>query len=231
MEARQYPYSLLYIEDQYDIRKKYLQYFEQKYKKVYEANNGSKALEIYKQYKPEIIICDISLPDISGLDILEIIRKYDHQTKIIMLTAYSDNKKLLEAVKLKLTAYLVKPVSRKDLKLALTQAHLEYENYEVTSKKRLLFKENYVWNYQNNSLYQEMNEVILTPNERKLLQLLCKNINITHTYENIINHIWDEDYEEDKYNAIKILIKNLRKKLPVNIIKNIYGEGYRIVIS
>lgn len=231
MEARLYPYSLLYIEDQYDIRKKYLQYFEQSYKKVYEANNGSKALEIYKQYKPDIIICDISLPDMSGLDILDIIRKHDHQTKIIMLTAYSDTKKLLQAVKLKLTAYLVKPVSREDLRRALTQAHLEYENYEVTSKKHLLFKENYVWDYQSNSLYQEMNEIVLTPNERKLLQLFCKKINITHSYENMIQYIWGDYYEEDKYNSIKILIKNLRKKLPYNTIKNLYGEGYRIRIS
>ncbi len=230
MHTKQYPYSLLYIEDEDDVRIKYLHYFKQNYEKVYEANNGKKALEIYSKYKPEIIICDINLPDISGLELLEIIRKHDHKTKIIMLTAYSDTKKLLEAVKLKLTDYLVKPVSRDELKQALHQVHLEYETYEVISKKCLLFKENYTWDYQKNVLFRDAYEIVLTSKERKLLQLLCENINVTLSYENMIENIWD-DYEEDKYNAIKILLKNLRKKLPFDTIKNIYGEGYRIIIS
>ncbi|MCH9813389.1 MAG: response regulator transcription factor [Epsilonproteobacteria bacterium] len=223
-------YSLLYIEDKDEVRAKYLYYFKQNYEKVYEAPNAKKALEIYKLYKPRIIICDINLPDINGLEILKIIRQHDHQTRIIMLTAYSDTPKLLNAVKLKLTDYLVKPVSRESLKKALQVAHFEIETYEVTSKKRLLFKENYYWDYLSKSLYHHNNEIILTPNERKLLQLFCDHINITISYDEMIEDIWI-NYEENKYNAIKILLKNLRKKLPFETIKNIYGEGYRLNIS
>ena len=227
IKSKPFPYSVLYIEDQFNVRKKYMHYFKQNYIKVYEADSGKKALELYNKYKPEIIICDINLPDISGLEVLKTIRMYDYKTRVIMLTAYSDNEKLFEAVKLKLTDYLIKPVSRKQLIEALELVHKEYDCFDIVLKKRLLFKENYWWDCQKQILYCHVNEVALTPNERKLVKLFCENTNIILSYDDMIVNIWD-DYEEDKYNAIKILLKNLRKKLPLETIKNIYGEGYSI---
>ena len=114
-----YPYKILFVEDDQVIRENYVTYLKMFFSEVFEAEDGEKAYELYKLKKPDIMIIDINIPKLNGLDLLERIRENDYSTKAIMLTAHSDKSFLLKAVGLKLTRYLVKPVSRKDLKEAL----------------------------------------------------------------------------------------------------------------
>ena len=111
-----YPYKILFVEDDQVIRENYVTYLKMFFSEVFEAEDGEKAYELYKLKKPDIMIIDINIPKLNGLDLLERIRENDYSTKAIMLTAHSDKSFLLKAVGLKLTRYLVKPVSRKDLK-------------------------------------------------------------------------------------------------------------------
>lgn len=224
------PYSILFVEDEKDIRENYVNYLKMFYKKVYEAEDGEDGYETYKNYKPDILIIDINLPKVNGLDMLKMVRKHDYNVKAIMLTAHSNVDYLLKATELKLTKYLVKPISRDELEGALSFAIDEIVNFDIKAKRVVGIKNSCVWYYDLKELRCSDIEVPLTKREVNILTLLFDNLDKTVSYDEIMYGIWD-NFEDDISTiktAIKTLIKNLRKKLPDNTILNVYGIGYKI---
>ncbi|QKJ21814.1 response regulator transcription factor [Poseidonibacter lekithochrous] len=223
------PYSILFVEDEELIRKNYVRYLKRYYETVYEASDGEQAYEIYKTKKPEILIVDINLPKMNGLELLSKIRESDHTTRAIVLTAHSDMNYLLKAAELKLTKYLIKPVDRIHLKEALHLVNMEIDKFEVKSKKIITFSNDFSWNYDYKELCFNNKIIEITPQEKKILELFFENTNKVLTYDSIILKVWNE-YEFEKIDALKTTIKNLRKKLPEGLISNIYGLGYKLTI-
>ena len=144
-----------------------------------------------------------------------------------MLTAHSDVSFLMHATELKLTKYLVKPVTREELKGALALAIEEMSRFEIKTNMILTLKENYHWSYQNRELFHNNLQINLTAKESIVLDYFFNNMNRVLTYEELIYNIWD-DYEGDKVSSIKTMVKNLRRKLPKDTIYNVYGVGYKI---
>ena len=134
------PYNVLFIEDEKDIRDNYIKYLKRHFLNVYEAVDGEDGYSVYKDKKPEIIIVDINLPKLNGLDLVKKVRQEDQTVKVIILTAYSDTKYLLDASELKLVKYLVKPITRSELKSALDIAVEEFSIFDVVSKKTINLK-------------------------------------------------------------------------------------------
>lgn len=223
-------HSILFVEDEELIRKNYVSYLKRYYQNVYEASDGEEAYEVYKIKKPDILIVDINLPKLSGLELLSKIRESDFNTKAIVLTAHSDMNYLLKAAELKLTKYLIKPVDRIQLKEALNLVNLEIDKFEIKSKKTIIFSNDYNWNYDYKELFFNNKTIELTPQEKKILELFFENINKTLSYDSIALKVWNE-YEFYKIDALKTTIKNLRRKLPKGLIVNIYGIGYKLVIK
>lgn len=220
------PYTILFIEDEIEIRKNYTKYLERHYAHVYEAGDGEIGYKIYKDKKPDIIILDIHLPLLSGLELLKKIRITDPEVKVIMLTAFSDKKYLLEATELKLVKYLVKPITRDDLKLALDRAVEEFSKFKVVSKKVLNIKDGCMWDFETEVFTSNSVEIPLTNKEKQIVGLLLSYPNNVFTYDEIILHVWDS-FEDDKLDSLKTIVKNIRKKLPKEIIKNVFGRGYK----
>ena len=224
------PYTILYVEDEKAIRDNYLRYLNRHFTSVYEAEDGEQAYKIYQDVKPQIMIIDINIPKLNGLELLKKIRQNDHTTKAIMLTAHADVKYLLSAIELKLTKYLVKPVSRDDLKNALYLAEQELEDFDIISTKTIALRDKLTWSYELQELKKDNVTVSLTNKEKILLSTLLDNPNKVLTYESIIEHIWIDAYE-DKLNPLKTIIKNIRKKLPKDMIQNVFGIGFKITTT
>lgn len=218
-------YTLVYVEDDLQIAKNFCIFFEKFFEKVVLATSVQEGYEAYISHQPQIMVVDITLPDGSGLSLIEKIRQDDMMTKIIVLTAHSDVEKLLHATTLHLSKYIVKPVTRKDIKEALMLAIEEYEAYEVVAKKTFTISDTLKWDLQKQEFVGEY--INLTKSEKKLLAYMFENSGKTLSYEELEYHLWPDMYE-DKTNAIKTIIKNLRKKVAYDIIKNIYGEGYQL---
>ena len=223
------PYSLLFVEDEKAIRENYIHYLTRYFNNIYEAEDGQEAYSKYLERKPEVMIVDVNIPNMTGIELVKKIRENDHFTKIVMLTAQSDTITLLQASELKLTKYLLKPISRSELQDALEQVFLELSKFSVVSKKVLQLNESYSWNYDTNELLCEHTTITLTNKEFELLKLLFSKVDKILTFDEIIEHIWKYTYE-DKSDALKTIIKNVRKKLPKGTIKNIFGIGYKINI-
>ena len=215
--------TILYVEDDDIIRENAIMYLENKCKKVWSAKNGLEALEIYEDYSPDIIISDIKMPHLSGLDMAKKIRLKNKQTPIILATAFTDTSYLLKAVELQLIKYLVKPITSIKLLEALNLAY-EHLHQDIDSVVHL--SSHSIYDTMNQTLF--INECIikLTKNELALLDLLAKKQNQLVTYKEIENHIWlDEGMSMD---TLRSLMRSLRKKLQDIPIENVSGLGYKL---
>jgi len=218
--------TILYIEDDSLIREQAIEYLSRHYQSVLEASNGEEALKIYKKQKPNIIISDIEMPKMSGLEMAKEIRKKDKKTPIIIATAYTQTEYLLFAIELQLIKYIVKPITTQKLEEALQLAHLYIEENITQSILSLCATTHY--DMLNKRLLINNSIIKLTHNEILLLELLVKNHQRVVTYEEIESKIWA--YEGMSMDALRSLVRSLRKKLQGNFVENISGVGYRIAI-
>ena len=224
-------YSVLYIEDEKEIREDYIRYLQKYFFNVYSASDGEEGLILYKKYKPNILIVDLNLPVLSGIDVIKEIRKIDYTIKIIVLTAYMDSNYLIQLIDLKLTKYLNKPISRFEFKYALEFAINEIVSFEIISKEIIYLQDSFYWDKKETLLYQDGVIVKLTGKEKLLLKKLFTNHQHIYNYNELIYSIWNDDFfEENKLNSLKTIIKNVRKKLPKDLITNVFSIGYKLNI-
>ena len=222
--------SLLYIEDDLDIREIYLDSIQEEIGTIHVASDGEEGYEAYLSLKPDIILLDIHMPKLDGLALAKKIRETDSQVKIIITTAYGEQEKLLQAIELYLIKYILKPIDPTILKEALQKAKNEIilEKKAVAEKNIYLLDDITTWDFESEKLYENDIEIKLTKNERRLLKLLSTDKDKVFTFFDIFNHISYDDFDKEyDANQVRALVKLLRKKVPKSSIINIYGEGYR----
>lgn len=218
--------TLLYVEDDEALREQFMRVLKPRFKQVYEAADGVQALEKYEQYHPDMMLVDINLPKVDGLEVIERVRESDKDTPIIVLSAYSDQEKLLRAITLGLSGYLVKPVPHKKLLALFDETAFNY----VKGREKnniVLLRNGYSWKKEERILSCAGETIPLTKRENLLLDFLIERINKIATPDIIEHLLWQED-DADRQGSLSHLLKRLRKKLPEELIENIYGEGYRI---
>jgi YesN/AraC family two-component response regulator len=115
--------TLLYVEDDSDARELVCSMIARKYPgmKLLAAEDGSAGLKLCQQYQPEIVLTDIRLPGMDGLQLAAEIRLLNPETCIIAITAYSDTDRLLTAIEIGCNHYLLKPVDYRKLFAAIDQ--------------------------------------------------------------------------------------------------------------
>jgi len=222
--------TLLYIEDDDALRKQFLRVLTPRFKHVYEAKDGLEALEKFEQYTPQMMIVDINLPKINGLEVIERIRMKNNKVCIVILSAYSDQEKLLRAIPLKLSQYLTKPVPQKKLLSVLDDMASTCQK-STEKKVSIALKNEYMWLLDEKQLFHNNEMIVLTKREQLLLDSMITQINTIVTFESIEELIWGNEDNIDTYSSLSHLLKRLRKKLPEELLESIYGEGYRISIA
>jgi len=114
-QSTQHNISLLFVEDNETIRFLYNRLLSKRVKDFYIGEDGQKGLELYQQYKPDLIITDISMPIMDGLEMIKLIKEITPEIKVIVMSAYSIKEYFLEAINLGVNGYLIKPVDAKKL--------------------------------------------------------------------------------------------------------------------
>jgi len=216
-------YTILYIEDDEGVRTVNARFLNRMFNELFEAKDGEEGYELYKKYHPDIILTDINMPKLDGMSLAKKIRKEDTNTKIIISTAFSDKKYLIDAVELNLERYIIKPLNSRNLLPALTKA---VQSLDKEKDFKIYLDEDFYFD-NNCSLFYNKEEVIeLNKKELLFLKLLVMNKNRVVSYEEIEQHVWDNEYMS--INSLRTTIGFLRKKIPFNCIKNISNMGYKL---
>ena len=216
-------YSLLYVEDEASIREMVVAYLDDIFTDIYEATNGEEALMLYHEKRPDIIITDIEMPKMNGLQFASLVRKEDETTPLIITTAYTSVEYLLEATELNLIKYLVKPIEEEKLEEALQSC---FNKIELKSSSVVRLSEKHRYDTFNHTLTFEGKLVSFSSSQSKLLDLLIKNKNRAVTYTEIENYIWYDKFMSDS--ALRSLVYDIRKLIGKNSIENVSKTGYRI---
>ncbi|CAM3947208.1 response regulator transcription factor [Arcobacter cloacae] len=216
--------KILFVEDEDNIRINATSYLKRLFDEVYEAKDAFEAFEIIEYKKPHIIITDINMPKINGLEMIKKIREKDLDTNIIVLSAFTQTNYLLEAVELGLVKYLVKPIRHETIYPVLTQCVKKIKNDNSNIK---YFSKDCYFDMLNKILIKEEINIKLTNKESDFLTLLCQNSNSLVTYDTIASVIWNDSFMTE--DALRTVARKLRKKLPQNCLENFSKVGYKIV--
>jgi DNA-binding response OmpR family regulator len=216
-------FTILYVEDDEMVRKSAVEYLQRVAKEVLQAKDGKEAISVWKKHKPDIIITDISMPRLNGIDMASYIRTHDKDVQIIIATAHSDTDYLLKAVELQLVKYIIKPITKEKLISALEKS---MELIKDKSKFNLQLSATAKYNAYEKVIYEGDKEIKLTKNETLFLDLLAHHHTRVVKYEEIEDAIWA--YEGMSQDAIRSLVRGLRKKVPQDCIENVSGSGYKL---
>jgi len=223
-------FKLLYVEDNEEVRNNFVEIFSRYFKTIITAEDGEHALELYKNHHFDLAILDISIPKINGLNVAKEIRKLDKDVELIMLTAYSDKDKLLQAINLHLFSYLIKPVKAKELDSTLKDVIKKLFGNSI-----LNLHNGYTYNTNLKKLYFKDEDIKISKNETKLIEFLRVDPNRHYTSCEIATDVLGDTKVDDiKCNNITQLISRFKKKM-LNLydkeyffIDNIYAIGYKI---
>ncbi len=213
-------YTVLYIEDNANVRNQINEFLRRYCKTVYSCESAEEGLSFYKKHRPNIILLDINLPGVSGIEFATHIRRNDSKTRIVMLTSHTDDEFMIKAVELALTRYLVKPATSEDLSNALTKCVNELTKNVIVS-----LGNGKTYNKQTLSIISDEKTVPLRKKEIEILEYFLSREGMVVRYEELEEDLWkDEAITRD---AIRSQIRNIRQKLGDDYIRNIANVGYK----
>jgi len=217
-------YRILYIEDDEEVRHYIASFLKRYCKELYESSSAEEGLLLYEKHQPDILLLDINLGGMSGVELATLIRKNDTKTRILISTAYTNPTFLIEAVELGLTRYLVKPLTNKDLVKAFEKCTNELKSYDDKESRGILLSQYCRYDKEKALLVYDGKEILLRHKEVEVLEFFIAHEGEVVRYEQLEDSIWlNEPMSRD---AIRSQIRNLRKKLAVDLFQNISGLGY-----
>lgn len=213
---------LLIVEDEDKLREGLSTALSPFFLKVINAKNGDEGLKKFKKYKPNIVITDILMPIVDGLDMAQSIKEISKDTPIIVLSAYSERERLLRAIDIGIDKYLIKPIDIEELLLIFKFI----KNEKIGTNGLVIINERYHFDKIKRVLIKDEQEIALTKKELAFISLLIKQIGALVLHEDIKRHIWTNEKVSDT--AIRTFIKRVRDKIGDDFIKNVPGLGYKI---
>ena len=198
------------------------------------ATDGEKAILLASSHNPDIVLLDLGLPDMDGVQVIQNIRSWSN-LPIIVLSARSEDSDKIEALDAGADDYLTKPFSVEELlaRLRVIQRRLSYMTAEMLAANSVFINGKLRVDYAGGCAYLDGQELHLTPIEYKLLCLLSKNVGkvLTHTF--LTQNIWGRNWDNDVA-SLRVFMATLRKKLEPEpdspqYIQTHIGVGYRMM--
>ncbi len=226
-------FQILVVEDDAPVRNLIITTLKAHDYRFTTAVNGNTAVMETASHNPDIILLDLGLPDIDGVEVIERIRNWSN-VPIIVISARSEDSDKIDALDAGADDYLTKPFSVEELlarlrvtqrRLALMQSGNQHQAVFVNGQLRI--------DYASGCAYLNDEEMHLTPMEYKLLCLLAQNTGKVLTHKFITQSIWGSSWEND-VGSLRVFMATLRKKLEKipgspQYIQTHIGIGYRMV--
>lgn len=218
-------YKICLVEDEINLNELITSYLKKEGYEIVSFFNGTDAINYSDKDSIKLWILDIMLQDqISGYDIIKNIRETDTFVPVIFTSARDQDLDKIIGLELGSDDYITKPYSPKELVLRVNKIikrvyasetnKIKYENYEIDVDKRIV--------------KEKTKEINLTTLEYDLLILLLNNKNKSFSRDDLLKHVWGNDYfGSDR--VVDDLVRRLRKKMPLLHINTLYGFGYRLI--
>ena len=222
--------KILLADDDKNIRDMVRLYLQNEGYAVTDARNGEHCLEEFAKQDFDLILLDIMMPVMDGMQALREIRKTSN-VPVIMLTARGETYDKVIGLELGADEYIVKPFDPKEL-MARIKAVIRRSNSAETDKHILEFKDMKI-NILDYSVEYQGKTLKLPPKEMELLYFLASKPNHVFTREQLLEQVWDFNYFGDS-RTVDVHIKRLREKLPGNDqwqINTVWGVGYKFEVK
>ncbi len=224
---------ILVVEDDKAIRKLITTTLETQSYLYHAAETGEASIFEAVSKKPDIIILDLGLPDIDGVDIIRKIREWSN-IPIIVVSARSEDRDKIDALDAGADDYLTKPFSVEELlaRLRVSLRRIRYDSDKLQKDASVFTNGSLRIDYAAGCTWMGKDEIHLTPIEYKLLCLLARNVGKVLTHNYILHEIWG-NYSSD-IPALRVFMATLRKKLELSspqakYIQTHIGIGYRML--
>lgn len=222
--------KILIVDDDENICEVIKMYVESAGYNTRVCHNGKEAEEVFSEYRPDLVLLDIMIPNIDGIDVLKWIRK-EYETPVIMLTAKGETFDKVLGLELGADDYIVKPFEPKEMlarmKAVLRRYNIDNENKEVLNFEQLTIDIN------SYTVVYKGEEIKMPPKEFELLYYLAGNKNRVFTREQLLCEVWGYDYPGDS-RTVDVHVKRLREKLqggPNWQIETVWGVGYKFEVK
>ncbi|HEG8455572.1 TPA: response regulator transcription factor [Campylobacter jejuni] len=216
---------ILVVEDDVKARESMINILSERFSKVIGAQNGDEGLKKFKKFKPDLVITDIAMPIMDGLDMAREIKEISDDVPIVVLSAYSEKERLLRSIDIGIDKYLIKPVDIEELFKVLD--YLIGEKIEANMLVKI--SEEYQFNKTKRTLIYSGEEIVLTKKELAFISLLLKQPGALVLHEDIKKNVWIGEHVSDT--AVRTFIKRVRDKVGEDFIKNVPSLGYKININ
>lgn len=226
-------FRVLYVEDDLKSRQELNEVFQDLFYRVDLASNGEEGLTKYRNYFEKtnsyynIVITDLEMPKMDGIELSKAILQINPKQDLVVVSAYDKPQYLIELINMGVNKFLLKPFNtEKILELigSIGNRSAKRSDSDLTIIK---IDDNYSWVEESLELKYNQTPLHLTKLETTLIQLLIKNGSTISTDKEILATLWKEKKISTNKN-LATLISRLRKKLPKDIIKTLYGIGYRL---
>ena len=228
-----YKYNILVVEDEKNILNFISTSLKANNYNVLPASNGAEAIMYVTSHCPDVIILDLGLPDIDGINIIKQVREWS-QMPIIVVSARSDEQEKVKVLDAGADDYITKPFGTSELLARIRTAirHLKNNISNNNSHENKFVVGNLTIDHNKRRVYVDNVDAMLTNTEYKLLSLLSKYAGNVLTYEFIIKNIWGP-HADDNNQILRVNMSNIRRKIEENPADPKYvfteiGVGYRM---
>ncbi len=225
--------KILYVEDDPTVRSKMTSLLKNFFDHIDVAVDGSDGIDKYEQFFHkhrvyyDIVITDICMPHVDGVQLSKYILELNPTQQIMVISAHDDSKYLIEFINLGIKKFLMKPFTTASVIDALKSITANFD--EIYESEVINLDEHYSWNMKDKTLLFDGNLVKLSFNELVILDIMLSNPNKIYSSYDLYDAIKIDNLDIDfSVDSIKSVIKRLRKKLPEDLISNVYGQGYKL---
>lgn len=226
------PYLVLIVEDDQPVRNLITTTLKAHDYRYITAANGETAVIEAASHNPDMILLDLGLPDIDGIEVIQRIRSWSN-VPIIVISARSEDEDKIEALDMGADDYITKPFSVGELlaRLRVAQRRLSLIS-SVGMQESVFLNGQLMIDYAAGCAYLNQNELHLTPIEYKILCLLAQNVGKVLTHKYITKNVWGSSWENN-VGTLRVFMAALRKKLQTSAqmpqyIQTHVGIGYRM---
>ena len=222
---------ILVVEDDRPIRNLIVTTLKTHDYKYLAAENGSSAILEASSHNPDIVLLDLGLPDMEGVEVIKKIRTWSNMP-IIVISARSEDTDKIEALDAGADDYITKPFS---LMVLRARVSVQLRNKEAAAKNSMEL-DRFEFYFDKMEFFKDGEPIELSKTEQKLLRVLCENRGKVLKREYLINEVWQGDTEFVDAHALTVAVKRLRDKLEDDTqkpeyIKTVYGIGYTWAVN